>query len=197
MKFAKSIEEYMKARKEWSQPLQRLRSFLNSTELEEKLKWGMPVYTLNNKNVVGLVAFKHHYGLWFYQGVFLSDPYKVLQNAQEGKTKGMRHLKYHQGDQLEMDLVKSYVAEAIENQKLGKVIKAEKSVKNFNSPYLEMFLSADDELMKCFAALSNYKQQEYHEYVVTAKQEKTKERRMEKSKVLILQKKGLNDLYRK
>lgn len=197
MKFAKSVEEYMETHKKWGKSMQQLRCFLNSTVLEEKLKWGMPVYTLENKNVIGLVAFQKHYGLWFYQGVFLSDPYKVLENAQKGKTKGMRHLKYREGDVLEMDLIESYVAEAIENQKQGKMIQAEKSAKNFNSPYLEMYLSADDQLLHCFNALSNYKQQEYHEYIVTAKQEKTKERRMEKAKPLILQNKGLNDLYRK
>ena len=197
MKFAKSVEEYMDTHKKWGKSMQQLRRFLNSTDLDEKLKWGMPVYTLGNKNVVGLVVFQKHYGLWFYQGVFLSDPYRVLVNAQEGKTKGMRHLKYREGDELEMDLIESYVDEAIENQKQGKMIQLEKSAKNFNSPYLEMYLSADDQLLQCFNSLTNYKQQEYHEYIVTAKQERTKERRMEKAKPLILQNKGLNDLYRK
>lgn len=53
--------------------------------MEENLKWGMPVYSLEGVNVAGIVAFKNYVALWFYQGVFLKDDKKVLYNAQEGK----------------------------------------------------------------------------------------------------------------
>jgi len=197
MKRSKTVEDYLESSEEqWKKSLIRLRKLLLKTELVETVKWGMPVYTIDNKNVIGLASFKHHFGLWFYQGVFLSDPHEVLENAQEGKTKGMRHLRYKNENELGMKLVKEYVIEAIENQKQGKVITIERSKKKYHSPYLELILSSDKKLTKRFNALTNFKQQEYHEYISTAKQEKTKERRMEKSSTLILKGKGLNDQYR-
>jgi uncharacterized protein YdeI (YjbR/CyaY-like superfamily) len=54
---------------------------LVATELEETIKWGIPVYTIKNKNVVGLSAFKDYFGRWFYQGTFLEDPAQVLING--------------------------------------------------------------------------------------------------------------------
>ena len=59
------------------------------TELLETIKWGVPVYTLNDKNVLGMGAFKSYVGIWFFQGAFLDDPQKKLINAQEGKTKAL------------------------------------------------------------------------------------------------------------
>ena len=56
----------------------------NDLNLEENVKWGTPVYSLNGKNVVGITAFKSYVGLWFFQGIFLKDPFKYLVNAQEG-----------------------------------------------------------------------------------------------------------------
>ena len=68
----KTAEEYVGSHPVWSDELKTLRQLLLKSELEETVKWGMPVYTLDGKNVVGIAGFKKHYGLWFYQGVFLS-----------------------------------------------------------------------------------------------------------------------------
>lgn len=68
-----------------------LRNLAKQTEFVETLKWGAPIYTIDNKNVMGIMAFKEHFGLWFFNGVFLKDPNGILVNAQEGKTKAMRH----------------------------------------------------------------------------------------------------------
>ena len=47
----KSVEEFISKKDSWKKELELLRSILLTTELEETVKWGMPVYTLNNKNV--------------------------------------------------------------------------------------------------------------------------------------------------
>ncbi|MFZ0490545.1 MAG: DUF1801 domain-containing protein, partial [Salegentibacter sp.] len=64
----KNAEEYIAKHQKWDEELNILREMLLSTELGESIKWGAPVYTLNNKNVVGLGAFKNHCGLWFFNG---------------------------------------------------------------------------------------------------------------------------------
>jgi hypothetical protein len=43
------------------------------------------------ENIIAIEKFKNHLGLWFFNGVFLKDDLNVLESAQEGKTKAMRH----------------------------------------------------------------------------------------------------------
>lgn len=86
MKKVHSVEEYIEENTQYSEALALLRSIILSTVLEETIKWSFPVYTLKNKNVLSLGAFKNHFGIWFFNGVFLKDDLNILQNAQDGKT---------------------------------------------------------------------------------------------------------------
>jgi uncharacterized protein YdeI (YjbR/CyaY-like superfamily) len=45
MKRAKSVDEYIADAGIWNSELKRLREILQSTELEEDVKWGGPCYT--------------------------------------------------------------------------------------------------------------------------------------------------------
>jgi hypothetical protein len=90
MKRAKSVDEYIADAGSWKSELKRLREILQSTELEEDVKWGGPCYTYNGKNVVGMTGFKSYFGLWFHQGALLKDQKNVLMNAQEGRTKALQ-----------------------------------------------------------------------------------------------------------
>ena len=156
-----------------------------------------PTYTLDNKNVLALCKFKGHFGIWFFNGVFLSDPNNVLKNAQEGKTKAMRHWKFQSIDDINEKDVLAYVKEAIDNQKNGRVLAPSKSSKKVVIPaLLSENLNKNKELKSAFEGLSSYKQKEFYEYIETAKQEKTKISRLEKIIPMILDGIGLNDKYR-
>jgi uncharacterized protein YdeI (YjbR/CyaY-like superfamily) len=82
-----------------------MREILCSTELKETIKWGTPVYTINDKNIVGLGSFKSYVGLWFYQGVFLKDEAGVLINATEGITKAMRQWRFNSVEEIDDRLI--------------------------------------------------------------------------------------------
>ncbi len=114
------VKKYIDKQKQWSEALHAVREILLSTEAIETVKWGIPTYTVSGKNVIGLAGFKNHFGLWFFQGVFLSDPKNLLHNAQEGKTKAMRSLNFADVSLIDSKLIMAYALEAIENQKLGK-----------------------------------------------------------------------------
>ena len=174
-----------------------LREVVMATDLEENVKWGAPVYTIDNKNVLGIMAFKGHFGLWFFNGVFLSDPENVLENAQEGKTKAMRHWKFYADDKIDKRLVLEYVQEAILNQRKGLSLKPEKKKSRTIPGLLRNALDKSPLLKEKFAGLSPYKQREYCEYIETAKQEKTKLSRLEKILPMIEQGLGINDKYRR
>jgi uncharacterized protein YdeI (YjbR/CyaY-like superfamily) len=86
----KTVDEYILNSKNGIEILLVLRDIINTTELKETIKWGVPCYTINGKNVLGLGAFKSYVGIWFFQGALLNDTAKVLRNAQDDKTKAMR-----------------------------------------------------------------------------------------------------------
>lgn len=196
MKKVSSVEEYIEENSHFGEALSLLRDLINTTELEETLKWNAPVYTLNGKNVVGLGAFKNHFGIWFFNGVFLKDKDNLLEQAQE-KTKGLRQMRFESIDDIDKHAVLAYVTEAIENQKLGKEIKPEKKGKTIVIPKeLQIALETNKNFQAAFKALTPGKQREYCEYIELAKQEKTKMSRLEKIKPMILKGVGLNDKYK-
>lgn len=196
MNKAKSVEEYIELHDKWSDVLNELREIILKTELEETVKWGAPTYTINGKNVVGLGAFKHHYGLWFHNGVFLKDEHGLLINAQEGKTRALRQMRFEEGDKINESVILQYLKEAIANQKAGKEIKPERKSGDLSVPSLLQEALNDDALKQAFEGLTPYKQKEYCEYIETAKRDATKQSRLEKITPMILQGIGLNDKYR-
>ncbi len=194
---AEKIEAYFAKERPFKKGIAILREIAHKIELGETLKWGSPVYTVDGKNVLGIMAFKNHFGVWFFNGVFLEDPKNVLENAQESKTKAMRHWKFTSNNKIDKEGVRAYMLEAIENQKKGLALKPERNTKAAVIPeLLKEALSEDNALKAKFKALSPGKQREYCEHISTAKQEKTKLSRMEKICPLILGGVGLNDKYK-
>ncbi|MFL0353570.1 YdeI family protein [Xanthomarina sp. GH4-25] len=196
MKKISSVEEYIENNAHFGEALTILRDLINSTELEETVKWSAPVYALNGKNVVGLGAFKKHFGIWFFNGVFLKDESNLLEQAQE-KTKGLRQMRFNSLEDIDPNAVLAYVKEAIGNQKLGKEIIPEKKGKTVIIPKeLENELKANSALFDAFKTLTPGKQREYCDYIDSAKREATKASRLEKIKPMILKGVGLNDKYK-
>ncbi|MGG5487071.1 YdeI/OmpD-associated family protein [Gaetbulibacter sp. NE] len=196
MKKVSSVEEYIEVNSHFSDALTLLRDLINSTQLDESLKWSAPVYSLNGKNVVGLGAFKQHFGVWFFNGVFLKDEQQLLVNAQE-KTKALRQMRFESIEDIDKAAVLAYVKEAIENQKLGKELKPERKGKTVIIPKeLSTVLKANGELNTSFKALTPSKQREYCEYIESAKRETTKQTRLDKITPMILKGVGLHDKYK-
>jgi len=201
MKNYKYIEEYLEAHPEWEMELTYLRDLMMSHEdFEETMKWGAPVYTVRGKNVVGLGAFKSYVGLWFFQGALLTDPYDKLINAKPGKTKALRQWWFSKLEEIERDteLVRGYVAEAIQNQLDGKEVPVERKVKGeLEIPEeLQAAFDVTDRLEEKFNTLSPYKRREYCDFITEARRAASRQKRVEKSIPIILDGKGLNDKYR-
>ena len=192
-----SVEEYIEVNSHFSKEISLLRNIINSTELEETIKWSMPTYCLNGKNVLGLGAFKHHFCIWFHQGVFLKDKYHLLYNAQEEKTKAMRQMRFESEETINKAAVLTYVKEAIENQRLGRALMPQRKAKPLIIvKELKAVLNANTELKKMFKTLSISKQREYNDYIKDAKREETKLRRLDKIVPQITNGKALHDKYK-
>lgn len=196
MEKSEKLEAYYQDEHPFKEGLAQLRKLAEKTEAQEDFKWRIPVYTIDGKNVFGICKFKHHFGVWFFNGVFLKDPKKVLENAQEGKTKGMRHWKFQSLEEIDENEVLAYMNEALDNQKKGLEVKAEKTKKVMIPELLQTELAKNTALKNSFEKFTPYKQKEFCEYIVEAKQEATKLRRLEKILPLIEKGIGLNDGYR-
>jgi len=192
------VKGYIEKKQEWKSELELLRNVLLATGLEETIKWGAPVYINKGKNIVGLSAFKNYVGLWFFQGGTLKDAQNVLINAQKGKTKAMRQWRFSTLENIDVDLLKSYVFEAIENQESGNIIKPKKNTKPLIIDVaFQRELDNSLELKKQFELFSLSKKREYTVYVTEAKREATQLKRIEKIIPMILNGVGLHDKYKK
>lgn len=192
------LEAYFEKEHHYKEGIIMLRHLALKTQVSETLKWGSPVYTSDGKNVFWIARFKNHFGLGFFNGVFLKDPKKVLVNVQEGKTQAMRHWKFNSIEGIDGPAIVAYINEAIENEKKGmRLAPVKKNESILTVPrLLKEALAKNPEMNTAFDSLSPYKQRDYTEYISTAKQEKTKISRLEKIVPMIKQGIGLNDKYR-
>ena len=192
----KTVDDYLIDTPHWQGELLTLRRILLSTALKETLKWGMPCYTHDGKNIVGMAGFKSYFGLWFHQGVFLSDPQKVLINAQAEKTKALRQWRMTSSRDINADIIKPYITESIEHSIAGKKI-SPAPPRQLNLPaQLKSALKNDPALNTSFDNFRTAQQCDFADYISSAKQNTTKQRRLEKIIPLIQDGIGLNDKYK-
>ena len=197
MKRSKSVDDYINAAETWQPELRKLRDILQSTTLQEEIKWGAPCYTCDGKNVVSIGAFKSYVGLWFHQGALLNDDKGVLINAQAGKTKALRQWRMQSSKDIKPALIKRYVKEAMQFVKAGRSIGPARKKPAAVSPELKTALQKNKSAAKKFSELTPGRQREYSDYINEAKRNETRKSRIAKIIPMIKSGIGLNDKYRR
>lgn len=181
----------------WGHLLAEVARILDDLPLVKTVKWGADVYTHQGKNVVSYAAFKEYVALWFYNGVFLTDPANCLISAQEGKTKALRQWRIQTLAELDEPRLREYVREAMEVAEKGwKVAPEVKPLPDLPTE-LQNALADDADFATAFEQLSPGGKREYISYIAEAKREATRASRMVKIYPMILANKGLNDSYKK
>ena len=191
-----TASQYFAAAKQWKAELAELRKLARSTELEETVKWGSPVYVIDGANVVGIGGFKSYFGLWFYQGALLEDKKKLLINAQAGKPKALRQWRFTDASEIKPRIIRSYLNEAIELARRGAAIKPTRNEPVVVPPELAQAFKKHRKAKAKFEAMTVGKRREYAEYISSAKRDETKQKRIEKILPMIKSGSGLNDRYR-
>lgn len=198
MKSVNSADEYFDGLDNWKEEVLLLRSIIINAGLTETIKWGGPCYTWGKDNIVGIAAFKGYAGLWFFQGGLLKDEKKYLMNAQEGKTKAMLQWRFTSKEEIQNASIADYIFESIENFKNGIKIKPVQKDRSFEVPTeLLTILDQNSALSACWDMLSLSCKREYAEYITEAKRPETKQARLEKIIPMMMDRKGLNDKYKK
>ena len=109
MKYKNTDEYFQQLEAPLKEVALKLRSIIDSMpgELEQQLKWNVPTWS-KNKNICSIMAHKHHVSLQLMQGARLADV-ELL----EGSGKDMRHLKFSQVDDINTEMIKKLLSQAI------------------------------------------------------------------------------------
>jgi uncharacterized protein YdeI (YjbR/CyaY-like superfamily) len=179
----------------WVDELEFLRQIVLKTGLKEEIKWGVPVYTHNGKNVVTINALKGSANIGFFKGVLLNDKHKILQ--QQGNLQSNRIIKFTNSADIEKlnDTLNEYILEAIEVEDSGKKVEFNKNPEPISIELLEAF-EKDSVFKKAFHDLTLGRQRGYIIHFSQPKQANTRKGRIEKYKEYIINGLGLNDKYR-
>ena len=153
---------------QWENELEQLHAIIRKTPLIETTKWGGPVYTYNNKNVLGIGGFKSYFGIWFYNGVFLKDEKKLLINANEENTKSLRQMRFNSVDEIDEKLMLGYIKEAIEIEEKGLIIPKEKK-ETIVPELLQNELDKNIDLNTKFNSFSPYKHRKFIDNFTSSK----------------------------
>jgi uncharacterized protein YdeI (YjbR/CyaY-like superfamily) len=186
------VDAYFRTATKRQEELDELRTVILDCGLTEELKWRAPCYSVQNRNIVIIQAFKAYSALLFFKGALLSDPDGVLQKTGENAQVGRQIRFANVGDVVRLaPIVKTYIYEAIEVEKAGLRVTFDERIE-----VPEEFQRKFDEtpaLKVAFDALTPGRQRAYIFYFSAPKQSKTRESRIEKYIPQILDGKGLDD----
>lgn len=177
----KEIDAYIQNAQPFARPiLKRLRSIIHGveTEIEETIKWGSPVYVYHG-NLCMTWAFKEHAAIFFFKGALMKDPYKVLLQSDGGNVSS-RSIRYTNATQIDDQIVREYLQQAMEINKKGIRIKPVKREPLSIPEEFTTLLKKHKKEFNQFQQLAPSHQREYVQAFLDAKKEETRRRRFEK-----------------
>ena len=180
----------------WKDELVALRHIALDSGLTETVKWGVPCYTFEGKNVAVVSAFKEYASLSFFKGALLRDPENWL--VQRGENSQAARLLVFTDVEVIFDkeaVIKSYLLNAIDIEKAGAKVLFDKAPEPLPEELLQKF-EEDAAFKQAFFALTPGRQRGYVLHFSDAKQAKTRLMRIEKYVEQIKKGIGLMDHYK-
>ncbi|WP_423148398.1 YdeI/OmpD-associated family protein [Rubrolithibacter danxiaensis] len=188
------IDWYFSKTAKWQKELEKLRTIVLETGLNEELKWGCPCYTFQKNNIVLIHEFKEYCALLFFKGALLNNAHGILIQQTEN-VQAARQVRFTNIQEImEVEpVLKAYIYEAIEVEKAGLKVNLKKTTEFTVTAEFQKKLYEMPTLKTAFDALTPGRQRAYLLHFSQAKQSKTREARIEKCIQQILSGKGLND----
>jgi uncharacterized protein YdeI (YjbR/CyaY-like superfamily) len=188
------VDFYFSNNSKWQNEITLLRALVLDCNLNEELKWRVPCYTHQGKNILIVSAFKNYCSINFFKGSLLSDYENILEKPGDNSFEG-RLIKFTHVAEIEKlkATIKAYIFEAIEIEKAG--IKFDNKAKSqIEFPIeLQNIFEENQKLKEAFISLTPGRQRGYLLHFSQAKQSKTIITRIEKYIPRILLSKGIND----
>ncbi|MNU27494.1 hypothetical protein D3C71_158880 [compost metagenome] len=178
----------------WYDEQRLLRSIVLDCQLKEELKWGVPCYTYQDKNIILIHSFKEYCAVLFVKGALLKDPKGILIQQTEN-VQSARQVRFTSVADIEavQQTLKQYIFEAVEVEESGAKVALKKTNDYAVPEEFQEQLDANAALKEAFAALTPGRQRAYLFYFGQAKQSKTRVSRVEKCIPQIMEGKGLDD----
>ena len=181
----------------WHPILVALRELALECGLTEEVKWSVPCYTLNGKNVLMIHAFMEYCSVMFMKGALLDDPNEALHRQTENVTAG-RQLRFTKLEEFmdQRPQAKAFILQAIEVEKAGKKVEARTEEPPITEELAEAF-GQDEAFKSAFYKLTPGRQRAYLLHFSQPKQAATRAKRIEQCMIMILRGEGLHDAYQK
>nr|WP_295660121.1 DUF1801 domain-containing protein [Polymorphobacter sp.] len=171
------VDAYIAAAPEFARPiLERLRTLVHhaAPDLDEAIKWSMPMFLHRGKIVANMAAFKAHaaFGTWQRSADGKQEP-RPKGMGRLGKLTGLDSLP---GDDVIVDLVRTAIAQV----DAGGVLREKRAAKPTPAmpDDLQAALDGAPAAAAGFAALSPSAQREYLDWVLEAKAAATRAKRV-------------------
>ena len=186
------VDVFLSQTNKWQEEFIKLRTIILDCGLTEELKWGVPCYTFEHKNIVLIHGFKEYCAILFVKGALLKDDKGILitqtENVQAGRQ--VRFTTVREIVELE-PILKTYIYEAVEAEKAGLKVDYKKTSEYKIPEEFQHKLDEIPALKTAFSALTPGRQRAYLLYFSKPKQSQTRVARVEKCVPQILNGKGL------
>ncbi len=191
------VDTYIKKSPEFARPiLIKLRTLFHkaSPQIQETMKWGVPHFEY--KGIVGsFAAFKHHVGFGFWKSKLLKDPQKLFGDDPKAS---MCSSKLTSIDGLPSDKVLlSYIKQAVDlNKHEVKVPVNKRRRDKLTAPdYFLAALKRNKKAAATYDGFSESNRRDYIEWLLDAKQDATRERRLKSALAWLAEGKPRNWKY--
>lgn len=193
-KMVTTVEHYLRLHPEWNAELSELRAVVKGCQLQETIKWRVPCYTWQDKNVCLISALKDCCALSFPKGTLLDDASGLL-DVPGPNSHAARLIRFTQVSSIRKSRrqIEQWIRQAIDLEKVGAKVEPDNKPALVHPPELEKIFQQEPDLRRAFETLTPGRQRGYLLHFNAAKQSATRTRRIRDCRVRILSGKGLRD----
>lgn len=177
----------------WPNELRELRKIVLACGLTEEVKWGAPCYTINDKNVLMVTAFKDFACISFFKGSLLDDTHQLLSKPGPS-SQAAKYIRFTSTAEIHQhrDALKTYITQAIQLEQSGAKVEFKKDLEPVPEE-LQAEFNNNQALKEAFYALTPGRQRGYIIHFSQPKKAATRKSRIHKYIPKILSGKGFFD----
>ena len=175
------FDAYIAAAPDYARPvLKKLRTLMHKAcpQIQEEMKWSQPMF-VHQGIVAGMGAFKEHIRFAFWRGKLMGDKHGIFGDSQGGQAvMKLRAISDLPSDKILLDVIKQAIALHDAGVKVARPKKTGPRAELKVPDYLTKALKKNKRALATFEGFSYSKRNDYIEWLVEAKQEATREKRL-------------------
>lgn len=198
----KRVDAYIAKSAEFAKPiLNHLRDVIHKAcpQTEETMKWSFPHFDYKGQMMCSMAAFKQHMAFGFWKASIMKNNKSLLDQASKSAMGNLGRITSKK-DLPSDKIITSWITEAMKlndsGVKLNRSAKPKHPRKEYKMPaYFAKVLSKNKKAKDVFDNFSPSHKREYLEWIVEAKTEETRNKRMAVAIKMMTEKKSLNWKY--